>query len=138
MSLVETKPPRRFKKSDLKNGVSIRSSPQSEAVHSVYIIKCCPNKAVAEMTPEEAFTSHKPVVSRLRVFGSSELQLSPSSRNTSYSKAYRLWDPQTKCLSISRDIHFLEPQSNNSRIIPKLVLQVPASCLHWLYHFVFN
>ena len=65
MSLVETKPPRRFKKSDLKNGVSIRSSPQSEAVHSVYIIKCCPNKAVAEMTPEEALQVIYQILTRL-------------------------------------------------------------------------
>ena len=34
---------------------------------SVYIINCCPTKAVAAMTP--AFTSVKPSVSQLKVFG---------------------------------------------------------------------
>ena len=37
-----------------------------ELVHTaIYIINCCPTMAIAKMTLEEAFTSHKPLVSHL-------------------------------------------------------------------------
>ena len=62
-----------------------------EAVHTtVYIINHCPLKAIAEMTPEEAFTGHKALVSHLHVFGSDayvrisdigRLILTPRARN---------------------------------------------------------
>ena len=42
------------------------------------------------------------------------------------SKAYKLWDLESKSLVISRDVHFVESQSDDSRIAPEFTVEIPA------------
>ena len=113
-----------------------------EAVNTaVYIINCCPTKAVAAMTPAEAFTGVKPSVSHFKVFGcDAYVHISDHKRTkfesktkkckflgySTQSKAYRLWDLESKSLVISRDVHFVESQPDDSRISPEFTVEIPA------------
>ena len=113
-----------------------------EAVNTaVYIINCCPTKAVAAMTPAEAFTGVKPSVSHFKVFGcDAYVHISDHKRTkfdskskkckflgySTQSKAYRLWDLESKSLVISRDVHFVESQPDDSRISPEFTVENPT------------
>ena len=115
---------------------------------AVYIINCCANKASAEMAPEEAFTGHLtymcldlmhlfkfPILHRL--------SLGPRARNTSFScitailRHIDYWILKLGIV-ISRDVHFLESQSNNSRITPDLISEVQLQLPHLLFDYYFN
>ena len=111
--------------------------PQSfwaEALSTVtYLQNRSPTKAVANMTPYEAWYGKRPVVDHLRVFGclsyahipkDERKKLDPKARETiflGYSsnvKGYRLWDPQTKKVFFSRDVIFDESKFFNGKPLP--------------------
>ena len=77
-------------------------------------------KAVAAMTPEEAFTNAKSSVSHIKVLGCDAYFHISDDKRTKFesktkkcnfhgysmqSKAYRLWDLESKSLVINRDVH---------------------------------
>ena len=98
-----------------------------EAVrHAIYILNRAPTKAVVGRTPYEAWSGKKPQIEHLRVFGcvghvkvpSVQLKkLDDRSMPMVYlgseegSKAYRMYDPQSKKLHISRDVFFEEEKA---------------------------
>ena len=86
---------------------------------AVYLLNRAPTKAVIGKTPYEAIYGHKPSVSHLRTFGcvahvkTAEPHLSKlADRSTKMvfigyergTKAYRVYDPHTKRLRVSRDV----------------------------------
>jgi transposase InsO family protein len=93
---------------------------------AVYLLNRAPTKSVRGMTPYEALYKVKPSVEHLRTFGcighvkkvgshltkladrSSEMVLIGYEQ---YSKAYRMFDPYTKKLCVSRDVVFEEDRS---------------------------
>lgn len=95
-----------------------------EAVqYAVHILNRSPSKALDNITPEEKWNNQKPSVDHLRVFGSIAYALVPYERRTKLdeksikcvvfgvskdSKAYRLYNPETRKIVISKDVHFDE------------------------------
>ncbi|KAG8491616.1 hypothetical protein CXB51_014995 [Gossypium anomalum] len=95
-----------------------------EAVNtSVYLLNKLPTRAVKDKTPFEAWYRLKPSVSHLKVFGCLCYALIPAERRTklerrsapgifvgysSTKKGYRVYDPSTKKILVSRDIKFDE------------------------------
>nr|GEX33741.1 zinc finger, CCHC-type [Tanacetum cinerariifolium] len=91
----------------------------AEAVrHIIYILNNVPTKALEDITPYEAIKQRKPNLEKLRVFGCIAYAKVPSQRltklddrssrmvylgNEKGSKAYRLFDPTTQKLCVSRD-----------------------------------
>ncbi|GJU04879.1 retrovirus-related pol polyprotein from transposon TNT 1-94 [Tanacetum coccineum] len=100
-----------------------------EAVRwSVHILNRCPTVAVQNQTPEEAWSGVKPVIDYFRVFGcvahahvpdQKRSKLDDKSRKcvllgvSDESKAYRLYDPVSKKIIVSRDVIFEEDESWN-------------------------
>ncbi|GJY65031.1 retrovirus-related pol polyprotein from transposon TNT 1-94 [Tanacetum coccineum] len=98
-----------------------------EAVRwSVHILNRCPTVAVQNQTPEEAWSGVKPVIDYFRVFGcvahahvpdQKRSKLDDKSRKcvllgvSDESKAYRLYDPVSKKIIVSRDVIFEEDES---------------------------
>jgi len=98
----------------------------AEAVNtSVYLKNRSPTKAVANMTPEEAWTGLKPDVSHLRIFGSQAFLHIPDQQRKKLdsktrqmilvgycedSKAYRLMNPEEYSGKVykGRDVDFIE------------------------------
>ncbi|KAG8489528.1 hypothetical protein CXB51_017560 [Gossypium anomalum] len=96
----------------------------AEAVNSsVYLLNRLPTHAVKDKTPFEAWYGLKPSVSHLKVFGCVCYVLVPAERNTklekrsvpcifvgysSDKKGYRVYDPSTRKILVSRDIRFDE------------------------------
>ena len=99
----------------------------SEATRwSVYIQNRSPTAAVEDMTPEEAWSGSKPEVEYFRVFGciayahipdQKRRKLDDKSKKCVFlgvseeSKAWRLYDPVTKKIVISKDVIFDEDKS---------------------------
>lgn len=95
-----------------------------EAVrHSVYILNRLPTRAVSGKTPYEAWTGKRPNVSHIRVFGCVAHMKIPSVHVTKLddrskrvvnlgketgTKAYRLYDPVSNRVLVSRDVVFEE------------------------------
>ncbi|KAL1225767.1 Retrovirus-related Pol polyprotein from transposon TNT 1-94 [Cardamine amara subsp. amara] len=95
-----------------------------EAVrHSTYLINRVPTKALKSQTPYESFTSKKPNIEHLRIFGCvayakingphlkklDERSKSVVNLGTEPgSKAYKLYDPTTRKVIVSRDVIFDE------------------------------
>ena len=90
---------------------------------AVYLLNRVTCKAVPSMTPYEAWYGKKPNVSHLHVFGCDAYAHIPKDERTKldrkgvkckfvgYSetqKAFRLWDPSTGKIKISRDVIFNE------------------------------
>jgi hypothetical protein len=90
---------------------------------AVYIMNRTPTMAVHGMTPEEKFTSKKPDVSHLKVFGcityvhvpdEKRLKLDPKVEKCIFigyslkQKGYRCVNPSTRKLQVSRDVVFDE------------------------------
>ena len=72
------------------------------------------------MTLAKAFTSVKPSVSHLKVFGCDPyVHISDHKRTKFESKTYSLSDLESKSVVISRDVNFLEPKLDDPRILPK-------------------
>lgn len=100
-----------------------------EAVNwAFYVLNRCPTLAVKDVTPEEAWSGIKPSVQHFRVFGSIAHVHVPDVRRTKLddkshsciffgvseeSKGYRLYDPVSKKIVISRDVVFEEDKKWN-------------------------
>lgn len=93
------------------------------AQYAVHILNRCPTMILGEVTPSEKWSQHKPSVEHLRVFGCVTFALIPYERRTKLdeksikcvifgvskeSKAYRLYNPVTKKIIISKDVKFDE------------------------------
>ncbi|GJZ25712.1 zinc finger, CCHC-type containing protein [Tanacetum coccineum] len=99
----------------------------AEAVrHAIYILNSVPTKALEDITPYEAIKRRKPNLEKLRVFGCIAYAKVPSQRltklddrssrmvylgNEQGSKAYRLFDPTTQKICVSRDVKFKENET---------------------------
>ncbi|KAG8488362.1 hypothetical protein CXB51_016389 [Gossypium anomalum] len=87
---------------------------RAEAINSsVYLLNRLPTHAVKDKTPFEAWHGLKPSVSHLKVFGCVCYVLVPAERSTkleksSDKKGYRVYDPSTMKILVSRDIRFDE------------------------------
>ena len=95
-----------------------------EAVHTaVYLLNRCPTKALDNITPFEAYSGRKPGIAHLKIFGSlcyvhvpTQLRhkLEPKSMKGVFvgyatcEKGYRIFDPISKKLTLSRDVTFDE------------------------------
>ncbi|CAL2267031.1 unnamed protein product [Prunus armeniaca] len=96
----------------------------AEAINTaVYLLNRCPTKALNKVTPFEAYTSRKPGIAHLKIFGSPCHVLIPSAlrhklEENSHKcifvgyglceKGYRLFDPSTRKVILSRDVTFDE------------------------------
>ncbi|KAF8378940.1 hypothetical protein HHK36_028365 [Tetracentron sinense] len=98
----------------------------AEAVEcAVYLLNRCPMRSVWNMTPQEAWSGRKPSVGHLRVFGCIAYAHVPKQRRTklddrsehvligydSRTKAYKLYDPHSGKVSLSRDVEFDEERT---------------------------
>ena len=97
-----------------------------EAVrHAIYILNRTPTKSLEDITPYEALKGKKPNLNHLRIFGCIAYAKVPSQHLTKLddrsilmvylgtepgSKAYRLFDPTTKKICVSRDVKFKEDE----------------------------
>lgn len=96
------------------------------ARHFVYVLNRLPTRALSEKTPYEVWTGNKPNLSHIRVFGCITHMKQPSvhlgklddrSKVTIYlgresgTKASRLYDPETRKITVSRDVIFEEHKS---------------------------
>lgn len=95
-----------------------------EAVrHAVYVLNKLPTRSMSTITPQEAWYNRKPSVEHLKVFGCTAYMKIPSALTRKLdarsrlvvhlgrepgTKAYRLYDPVTQNLHISRDVIFNE------------------------------
>lgn len=88
-----------------------------------YILNRCPTSSVKDLTPEEAWSGVKPSVGHLRVFGCIAHAHIPDAQRTKLedkshgcvlfgtsteSKGYKLYDPVSKKMTVSRDVVFEE------------------------------
>jgi len=93
---------------------------------TVYILNRCPTKAVMNRIPEEAWSGQKQTVTHMRVFGCVAYAHVPDQLRKKLdnkgekcvfigycdeSKAYKLYNPSTKKLIISRDVQFIEDEA---------------------------
>nr|GEZ09260.1 ribonuclease H-like domain, reverse transcriptase, RNA-dependent DNA polymerase [Tanacetum cinerariifolium] len=111
----------RFKELDEK------VSGKAEAVrYAIYILNSVPTKALEDITPYEAIKRRKPNLENLRVFDCIAYAKVPSQHltklddrssrlvylgNEQGSKAYRLFDPTTQRICVSRDVKFKENET---------------------------
>nr|GEX83346.1 zinc finger, CCHC-type [Tanacetum cinerariifolium] len=98
----------------------------AEAVrHAIYILNSVPTKALEDITPYEAIKGKNPNLKDLRVSGCIAYAKVPSQHLTKLddisirmvylgnehgSKAYRLFDPTTQRICVSRDVKFKEDE----------------------------
>lgn len=93
---------------------------------SAYLLNRCPTKSVKYMTPQEAWSGHKPSVGHLKIFGCLAYAQIPESKRkklddrsqkcifvgySEESKAYKLYNPLTHKLVVSRDVIFDEAET---------------------------
>jgi hypothetical protein len=93
------------------------------AMMEIYVQNISPHRILKDMTPEEAFSSKKPNVENLRIFGcpvyshipkDKRNKLEPSGKKGIFmgysdsSKAYRIYIPEQHKIKVSRDIIFNE------------------------------
>ena len=112
----------------LVEGRMPRSFWAEAATWSVHIINRSPTAAVTNKTPEECWTGHKPNVAHFKIFGCVTYVHVPNEKrikleDKSYkcvflgvseeSKAYRLYDPESKKIVTSRDVIFAEEETWN-------------------------
>ncbi|KAI5312229.1 hypothetical protein L3X38_041402 [Prunus dulcis] len=98
----------------------------AEAINSaVYLLNRCPSKSLKKVTPFEAYTGRKPGIAHLKVFGSLSCaypsalrhKLEENSHKCIFvgyglcEKGYRLCDPRTRKIILSRDVYFDEDAS---------------------------
>ncbi|GKA83254.1 ribonuclease H-like domain, reverse transcriptase, RNA-dependent DNA polymerase [Tanacetum coccineum] len=99
----------------------------AEAVrHAIYILNSVSTKALEDITPYEVIKRRKPNLENLRVFGCIAYAKVPSQHLTKLddrssrmvylgnelgSKAYRLFDPTTQKIFVSRDVKFKENET---------------------------
>lgn len=101
----------------------------AEAVrHSVYILNRFPTRALSGVTPYEAWSTRKPDIGHVRVFGCLTHMKIPANKVTKLSdrskmvvnlgkepgtKAYRVFDPESGNVHVSRDVVFEEEKGWN-------------------------
>jgi hypothetical protein len=99
----------------------------AEAVScAVYLLNRCPTRSLQAVTPQEAWSGHKPSVTHLRVFGCVAYAKIPDARRTKLDDksekcifigygdrrmGYKLYNPITKKVIMSRDVIFEEDKS---------------------------
>ena len=99
----------------------------AEAVScAVYLLNRCPTRSLQGVIPEEAWSGHKPSVTHLRVFGCVAYAKIPDARRTKLDDksekcifvgygerrmGYKLYNPITKKVIMSRDVIFEEDKS---------------------------
>jgi transposase InsO family protein len=99
----------------------------AEAVScAVYLLNRCPTRSLQAVTPEEAWSGHKPSVTHLRVFGCVAYAKIPDARRTKLDDksekcifvgygdrrmGYKLYNPITKKVIMSRDVIFEEDKA---------------------------
>ncbi|CAB0009199.1 unnamed protein product, partial [Nesidiocoris tenuis] len=102
----------------------------AEAVSTaVYLNNRSPTKSVKDMTPIEAWTGEKPDLSHLRIFGCEVMVKIPSKKRQKWdakskkmifigycatTKCYRVIDPVSKAIEISRDVEFFEKKNTSN------------------------
>nr|GEW19526.1 zinc finger, CCHC-type [Tanacetum cinerariifolium] len=94
--------------------------------HAIYILNSVPTNALEDITPYKAIKRRKPNLENLRVFGYIAYAKVPSQHltklderstrmvylgNEQGSKAYRLFDPTTQKICVSRDVKFKENET---------------------------
>ena len=96
----------------------------AEETHTtIFLLNRLPTKAIAEKTPYEAWYGFKPSLKNPKVFGCLCFVYVPQIKRekldkkaeekifigySSISKAYKIFQPNTKFFLISRDVHFME------------------------------
>ncbi|GMP43110.1 hypothetical protein CsSME_00012606 [Camellia sinensis var. sinensis] len=101
----------------------------AEAVScALYLLNRCPTKSLHSMTPEEAWSSHKPSVNYLKIFGCVAHTKIPEARRTKIddkgekcilvgygdrTMGYKLYNPITRKVIMSRDVIFEEEEAWN-------------------------
>ena len=119
------------------HGASLNLSYWGEAVMTaVYLRNRSPTRALDNSTPFEAWTSEKPSLGHLRVFGCKAYAHIADARRTKLeakavqcvfvgysleSKAYRLYDPVRQQIMISRDVTFLENQQYDGDEVVEII-----------------
>lgn len=108
-----------------ENGLPKQFWPETMACSS-YVLNRCPTKSVKHMTPQEAWSNYKSTVAQLRIFGCVAYSQIPKPNRkklddrgekcifVSYSeesKEYKLFNPLTKKLVVSRDVIFDEDKA---------------------------
>ncbi|KAM2937487.1 hypothetical protein FF1_037375 [Malus domestica] len=101
---------------------------------AVYILNRCPTRALGEVTPFEAFSGRKPGIAHLRIFGClcyvhtpNELRQKLDAKSVkgifvgyaTCEKGYRVYDPLSKKLILSRDVVFDENAAWEWKTAPK-------------------
>ncbi|PKI36228.1 hypothetical protein CRG98_043380, partial [Punica granatum] len=122
---------------------------------AVFLLNRLPTKAVEGKTPYEAWYGVKPVVKNLRVFGCLCYSHVPQTKRSKLdeksepgifvgyslqSKGYRVFQPQTDRVIVSRDVVFLEEEKwswNNENQVKSSVSspqqpEVPVSANDWI------
>nr|GEW57932.1 zinc finger, CCHC-type [Tanacetum cinerariifolium] len=110
-----------------ENATNMPKNVWAEAVrHAIYILNSVPTKALEDITLYEAIKQRKPNLEKLRVFGYIAYAKVPSQRLTKLDdrsnrmvrlgnekglKAYRLFDPTTQKICVSRDVKFKENET---------------------------
>jgi transposase InsO family protein len=116
----------------VRSMLSTRKVPRvfwAEAVSwTFYVLNRCPTLAVKDITPQEAWSGVKPSVEHFRVWGSiAHVHISDEKRSklddksntciffgfSEESKGYRLYNPQSKKVIVSRDVVFEESKGWN-------------------------
>ncbi|KAI5322513.1 hypothetical protein L3X38_031585 [Prunus dulcis] len=108
---------------------------RAEDVHiAVYILNRCPTRVLGEVTPFEAYSGRKPGIAHLKIFGClcyvhipSEVRQKLDAKSTkgifvgyaTCEKGYRVYDPVTKKLLLSRDVVFDENAAWNWKAMPE-------------------
>ena len=117
----------------------------AEAVYTVvYLLNRCPTKSLQDKTPIEAWSKRKPSAKHLKVFGSICYVHIPTAKRhklevkseigifvgySSQSKGYRVYNPKTKKIMISRDVKFDESASwnwNEEKVEKKSIIFTPT------------
>jgi hypothetical protein len=93
---------------------------------AIYLLNRCSTKGVCNMIPQEAWSKKIPSVEHLRVFGCGEFSHIPKERRQKWddkgekcvfigyseqSKAYKLYNPPKKDLTMNGDVIFLEDEA---------------------------
>ncbi|GAU39052.1 hypothetical protein TSUD_396570 [Trifolium subterraneum] len=104
-----------------------------EAVNAAaYVLNRCPTQKMKDNTPEELWTGHKQSIKQLRIFGSICYRHIPDEKRRKLDDkseqliligydatgAYKLYNPSSKKVVISRDVVNLEDTVNNETVHP--------------------
>lgn len=116
----------------------------AEAVSTAaYITNRCPTRALAFLTPEEMWSGKKPDITHMKIFGCEVMVHVPKEKAKKWdsktnklifigygeqTKGYRLLDPKTRKIIISRDVIFLESSVKRNYAVVPLSASVPNTC----------